>query len=178
MKVVLLLSLCISVSTYASLPPNTEIVICTTPQTAWAPFEYHKRTGNKELLGYNIDVMKEITTSHKLKLKHVVRPWKRCLMSLKSGEFHMIWPTSLNDERRRDYLYSRHSYELTPAYFYLKSKFPDGLTVKQVKENISSDLRCGLLGYNYKNFGFKNEDIARATKTHKGTSKNWHHGIL
>ncbi|WP_163835316.1 substrate-binding periplasmic protein [Spartinivicinus ruber] len=151
---------------HADIPPNTEILACTTPQTAWAPFEYHKRTGTKELVGYNVDVMEEIVKSYKLKLKHVIRPWKRCLGSLKSGEFHMIWPTSLNDERRRDYLYSRHSYELTPAYFYLKSQYPEGITVKQVREKISPDLRCGLLGYNYTNFGFKNEEIERSTKDH------------
>ncbi|MDE1465138.1 substrate-binding periplasmic protein [Spartinivicinus poritis] len=173
-KRVLLLA-CFAANAYADLPPNTEILACTTPQTLWAPYEYHDRKGNNELVGYNVDVMEEILKPYNIKLKHVIRPWKRCLESLKSGEFHMIWPTSLNEERRRDYLHSRHSYELTPAFFYLKSQFPSGLTADEVRNKISPDLRCGLLGYNYTNFGFNNEEIARTTKSHEALIARIHH---
>lgn len=153
-------------SAQSEIPPNTDILICSTPQTAWAPFEYHEKTEGK-LVGYNIDVIKEILKPYNLRRKDVIRPWKRCLNSVKSGEFHMIWPTSLNDERRRDYLFSRHSYELTPAYFYLKSKYPNSINSTQIRENVSLDLRCGILGYNYTNFGFKNDEVERSTKTHE-----------
>ncbi len=129
----------------------------------WPPYEYFYRENGiktKKMVGYSIDVLDEILSPYGLKYEFRVFPWKRVLANLASGEkIQLILPTSVNEQRKATYLVSRRAYSITPSYFYLKSKFPEGLAITRPEQLLEHGPVCGRLGFNYKNFGIENEDM-------------------
>ncbi len=134
----------------------------------WPPYEFFQRengTITKKVIGFNIDVLNEILSQHGLKYEFIFLPWKRCLRYLESGDkIQMILPTSLNEERKMKYLISDTAYTITPSYFYMKKKYPDGLKIIISDELTEYGKICGKFGYNYKNFGLENEIMDNGAK--------------
>jgi len=136
----------------------------------WPPFNFIKRQdGQKtqESIGYDIDVVTAILSEHKIKAKFVIQPWRRCLKKTKNGLFQVALSASSSAQRERDYLLSAAYYSLTPSYFYLKKKFPNGLAIKSAVDLKKHGEICGRHGYNYANFGLKNTDVRMGAKTYK-----------
>ncbi len=137
----------------------------------WPPYEYfHRENGvkTKQMVGYSIDVLDEILSPYGLKYEFRVFPWKRVLANLASGEkIQLILPTSINEQRKATYLISHQAYSITPSYFYLKSKFPDGLAITEPGQLLEHGPVCGRLGFNYKNFGIENEDMTNVADNFK-----------
>ncbi len=71
-----------------------------------------------------------------------------------------------NKERNKTYLFTRHYYEITPSYFYSKTRFPDGMGIEKVSDFKKYKV-CGLLGYNYVNYLIPPEDIDTTAKEFK-----------
>ena len=117
----------------------------------WPPYHYKKRENGKvttEVVGYGIDVLKKVLGSKGIKYDIRFKPWKRCLEEVKAGKkSHMILSATYNKERDEAY-YLIPWYTTSVQYFYSKKKFPDGLTIKDVKEFDKYNL-CGIRGYNY-----------------------------
>ncbi len=137
----------------------------------WPPYEFYERKDgviSKKVIGYNIDILNEIFAKHGLKFEFKEFPWKRVLSFLKSGEeIQMILPTSVNDERKENYLISKQVYSITPSYFYLKEKYPDGLSISTSNDLLQHPPVCGKFGYNYKNFDIDEKTMDKGAKDFK-----------
>lgn len=134
----------------------------------WPPFEFFQRENGRitdKIIGYNIDVLKDIFSKHGIKYHFRAYPFARCLVYLESGEkIQMLLSTSLNEERKSKYLVSDRVYTTTPSYFYLKKNFPNGLNIKNPDDVLAYGEICGRHGYNYVNFGLENKNVERYSK--------------
>lgn len=131
----------------------------------WPPYEFRRPSDKTKMVGYNVDVLEKIFEPYEITIEYRFLPWKRCLLELTTGDkIQMIFPTSLNDERRTKFLYTEPAYAISPAYFYLKEEFPDGLPITTPDELYDKGVICGKIGYNYTNFGLNNGLIERGAK--------------
>jgi len=134
----------------------------------WAPFHFYERGDDgkrtDEIVGFDIDLLRDILKENGINSHFSLLPWKRCLDYVKKNEnFQVVLSATANSERERDYLISSAYYTNTPSYFYVKNKFPTAPLVQK-----SSDLAeyrlCGRFGYNYANFGLENAKIDQGAK--------------
>ncbi len=128
----------------------------------WPPFHYFQRKGGEktsEIVGYDVDVLKEILEPKGFELEFSMIPWKRCLFEVSKGVRYQIGLSS-SFSKTRDLLYylSVPYYEVTPHYYYSKRHFPNGLKIDRFTD-LYNYKGCGLLGYNYAGFGVTNELI-------------------
>ena len=137
----------------------------------WPPYYFYKRINGektKEVIGLDIDIFNEVFTKNGINYSVKLLPWKRCLLSSKQGKkYDVIFGGSLNENRRANYVTTKGYYNLTPSYFYAKKAFPNGITIKQSLELGKQGKLCGLRGFNYINFGQKNEDIDMGSADYK-----------
>jgi polar amino acid transport system substrate-binding protein len=83
-------------------------------------------------------------------------PWKRCLYEVanftRSQTYEIAIEGTLNEERLKHYYVTPYVYSTTGGYWYSKTTYPAGPTVKS-----SDDLKrynlCGIYGYNYAGYG-------------------------
>ena len=146
----------------------------------WPPYEYFRRENGiktRIMEGFCIDVLNDIFSQHGLKYEFREYPWKRCLRYLESGEkIQMVLPTSVSTERKAKYLISHRTYSITPSYFYMKKKYPDGLAITGSDELSEHRPVCGRLGFNYQNFGVENKIIEKGAITFNALIKKLKHG--
>ncbi|WP_051303158.1 substrate-binding periplasmic protein [Psychromonas aquimarina] len=166
----ILLSLFSIVSLSQPAALNGEAVIFCVEEGEWPPFNYTKRVNEQktsETLGYDIDVINMIFSEYGIKAEFVVMPWKRCLLRTRKGVYQAVPSASSSPQREKDYLLSEAYYTITPSYFYLKKKYPHGLAIKNASELKKQGKICGRHGYNYVNFGLKNDDVCMGSRTYK-----------
>lgn len=131
----------------------------------WPPFEYYERVQGRKtetLTGVTVELTSMLFAEWGVKVRVVKYPWKRLLKELENGKLvQLIFPTSLNEERKQKYLVSQQVYSVTPAYFFLKDEFPEGLNIENKDDLVSYKPICGKLGYNYTNFDLSNRQVLR-----------------
>lgn len=157
-----------SLSLARELKPGMEVTFCH-GTGGWVPYDFFRmENGEKtrESIGYSIDVLNEILNEHGLKLKSHYYPWKRCLLKVKQGEIDLVLSATYSEERSKDYLLSIPYYSLTPNFFYMKSKYPQGISIASSEELFQYRM-CGLLGYNYENFGIPNDRVLMSVTSFK-----------
>lgn len=144
---------------------GTTIYIGVETNIDWAPYEFIKRQDGKSVgsvIGFNVDVLDEIFAKNGLKYEFVTHPWKRLLIYLDSNNgVDFIFPTALMEERGAKYLVSNKAYTITPSYFYMKKKYPNGLPIKSSQDLFKEGTVCGKHSYNYTNFGIDNKKVDR-----------------
>lgn len=164
----------------SGIPQGTLITIgIEESESEWPPYEYYERLNGKKtekLTGFTVELTANILKKQGLAVKVVSHPWKRLLKQLEVGDpVQLIYPTSLNAERREKYLVSDEVYSITPAYFYLKDRFPDGVRLKDPGELLSHKPICGRLGYNYVNFGLSNDQVIMGSYDYNHLLNLLHH---
>ncbi|WP_415896023.1 substrate-binding periplasmic protein [Neptuniibacter sp. PT34_22] len=164
----------------------------------WPPFSYFERlNGNKseKIIGYSVDVIKEIFDKHSIKFTIKLPPWKRCLVEVDKGnQFQMLLSAGLSSERAKKYLLSRPYYTTTRYYFWSKKVHPNGLEVdtsseKQAFLDLTEKYKMGLIhGYgtgalekagvdlSKTDSGSKTQD-ALVRKLHAGRIDNFYSGF-
>ncbi|AQS38273.1 amino acid ABC transporter substrate-binding protein, PAAT family [Shewanella psychrophila] len=128
--------------------------------TEFPPFNYFKRVkGLKtEPSGYDVDLLRLVFEPAGIEYQVIALPWRRCLKEVYDGIVDGAMSASLNPQRKRDYLPSAPYYHLNPSYFYLKFNYPDGLKISSMSELEERGKVCGIVGFNYLNFGWSNLD--------------------
>ncbi|MGI0118464.1 substrate-binding periplasmic protein [Zooshikella sp. RANM57] len=136
----------------------------------WPPYTFWKRVNGektKEVTGYDVDIITEILSKHKIKAVFFLPPWKRCLLEAeKNTNYQVALSSSYSDERKTRFLFTQSYYSITPKFFYSTKKYPNGPPeISSVKELLSYKV-CGLHSYNYTGFaeGIRNEDINMIAK--------------
>ncbi len=118
----------------------------------WPPYTYYRRVNGEpttEIVGYSLDVIRQIVSRQGLTFTIEMLPWQRCLQGVADGiHYDMLPSASYNEERAQTYYLSEAYYTTNSYYFYSKSNHPQGLDVTG-KADLKKYRVCGLLGYNY-----------------------------
>lgn len=135
----------------------------------WPPYTFYKRTSSGKktdtITGFSVDLIQRILIPKGISFNLELVPWKRCLKGVKKGRpFHMTLNASYSDRRNADYLMTRPYYHTTNYYFYSNRAHPKGLNIKSV-DDLQRYRVCGLLGYNYETYGFKEGEMDQGAKT-------------
>ncbi|MFT7184775.1 MAG: polar amino acid transport system substrate-binding protein [Pseudohongiellaceae bacterium] len=137
----------------------------------WPPYYYFKRVKGKktkEVGGLDLDLFEEIFTKNGISYSVELLPWKRCLKEVMKGEnYDIVFGGGLNEYRRANYITTEEYYTVMPSYLYSKNKFPAGIKAKTPSDLSKYGQRCGVAGFNYVNFGQRNEDIEMGAKNYE-----------
>jgi len=125
----------------------------------WPPFTYYHNNNRNALTGFAIDVIHMILDKNNISFSIVLTPWSRALRSVKEGDFHMLLNASYNEEREKLYYLSQAYYSLNYAFFYSKTKYPNGLEHLSVDQMKKKYKICGLMGYSYEDVGLKSNEV-------------------
>jgi polar amino acid transport system substrate-binding protein len=139
----IILATLISSSTYASSLKS--IKVCW--ESELKP-PYLMQTGEKQLHGLAVEWLEQIMRSNKIKLEHVVQPWKRCLISLQRGHVDIVPNSSLQESRKNFAYYSDELYRTHLDFYYLKNKIANAEQLTQA-EHFKLYVIGGIRGFNY-----------------------------
>ncbi len=157
-----LFSMLISNASADGIPSQGTINICS--EAGWPP--YIDVNKNKQNQGYDVDVLKKVFKPNNVNYSIKMLPWKRCVHWTKHGKkYQIVSSAGSNDERQKNFLFTRDYYSITPSFFYSKARFPDGPGVKSI-EDFKQLKVCGVLGFNYSNFLIPVEDIDTTAKNY------------
>lgn len=104
--------------------------------------------------GIAVDMVDEIFRRKNIRVQHVVRPWKRCLAEVESGEVDLVPNSSYREERARYALYSAPLYETHLVLFYTHRRFPAPPRITRI-EDLQAFRLGGILGFNYDQYAGK-----------------------
>ncbi|HRE19370.1 MAG TPA: transporter substrate-binding domain-containing protein [Rhodocyclaceae bacterium] len=137
--------------------PN-EIPVCDIGG-AWPPYAYNIYINSQEtdaVAGFSVDYIRTILARHQRTAHIELIPWRRCQKGVAAGNYAMLLNASLNPEREKTYLVSKPYYVVHDVYFYARSRLAPRIS------NLA-DLKklrlCGQEGYNYANFGLRDEEV-------------------
>jgi len=113
------------------------------------------------VLGYDVDVVREILEPLGIEAEFFMPSWKQCLEHSEGGNiFHVALSSSFNEQRNRYFLYSDYYYETILHYFYAKAQFQTPPTVLMAADLHGYGRVCGRYSYNYEGTGvFKNDQL-------------------
>ena len=98
--------------------------------------------------GIAVELVDDILARQKIRARHIVLPWKRCLADLESGLVNLVPNASFSEERTKYALFSRTLYTTHMVLFYNRLKYPS-----PPKISSESDMKAyrlgGILGFNY-----------------------------
>ena len=135
----------------------------------WPPYTFYERTpsgdSTKTITGFSVDLIQKILGPRGISFKLELVPWKRCLKGVKNGRpFHMALNASFSRKRAQEYYLTRPYYHTTNYYFYSNRIHPEGLGITSV-DDLHQHRVCGLLGYNYETYGFKEGNMDQGAKS-------------
>ena len=102
----------------------------------------------KQPIGIAVEMVSEIFTRNHIGVKHVIRPWKRCLDDAQKGTTDIVPNASYKAERAEFALYSKPLYDNNLVLFYNKQKFPTPPPL-QAAGDLAKYKIGGVLGFNY-----------------------------
>jgi polar amino acid transport system substrate-binding protein len=134
--IIFALMACLIAGTLSAEPVNLkgETVSICDDGSEWPPYTYYKRVNGKktdELVGYSVDVIREIFDKHGIKFKLKLLPWKRCQREMAEGKkYQMFLSGGLNRERIKTYYITQPYYFTKFYYFWSEKHHPNGLNIR------------------------------------------------
>jgi len=120
---------------------------------------------NSQPYGIAVDILKEIFTRQKIVVKHIILPWKRCLLSLEKQKVDIVPNSTYKMERAVFAYYSKPIYETHLGYLYKINHFKTKPVISRM-EDLESYIIGGMLGFNYSWYSDK-VSIQTGTSTRK-----------
>jgi len=103
----LVLSLLLAAPALSALAQSRELVVASS--ATYAPFAFENK--DKQIVGFDIDIINAIAKQQSLKLKIVNTPWSGIFAALNNGDVDLIISgVTINDKRKQ-------SYDFSPPYF-------------------------------------------------------------
>jgi polar amino acid transport system substrate-binding protein len=137
------------------------VAICE-DENEWPPYSYFLRAGGqrtRQVVGYAVDVIDEIFKRHQISYRIDMIPWTRCMAVAALGkEYQMVFNLSYNQDRVKNFLFSRAYYATTTYYFYSRKNNPQGLAITKPAD-VKKYRICGVRGYNYAGYGLAAGDV-------------------
>lgn len=138
----------------SSLFAGEEITFCS-DRAEWPPYSYYHRNndGSKDeskIVGASVDLLQAMTEVEDFKFKMIFIPWKRCLEEVKNYQEYKksegLTDAAINDERRKDYLYTKVVYSTNPGFFYSEARFSEGPKIVKLTD-LNNYKLCGNFNY-------------------------------
>ncbi|MDM8548731.1 transporter substrate-binding domain-containing protein [Desulfobacterales bacterium HSG2] len=143
----------------------------------WAPYSYKDPRNEERGIGISVDILHEILRRRNLKTEITIFPWKRCMYKVEKGEYQIITDSSRNSERERKYLISDPLYEVHHAFYYDKTRYPDGPGIRTV-EDVNSFSVGAIFGYDLDMYKFDITKIDSGTKNIDSLLKKLRHKYI
>jgi polar amino acid transport system substrate-binding protein len=167
------LTLCTTLLLLTQVSIAQPVKICD-DDSEWPPYSYFPRVEGKadrsHLTGAMIDLIGKIFELIQMDYSITAIPWKRCLYEVatfaQNQTYEMAIEGTLNEERLNRYYVTTYVYTTTGGYWYSKTKFPRGPSVKG-PEDLKNYSLCGIFGYNYAGYGVPPELISSWPKTYQ-----------
>lgn len=105
---------------------NRELTVASS--ATYAPFAFENK--DKQIVGFDVDIIHAIAKQQNLKIKLVNTPWSGIFAALNNGDVDLIISgVTINDKRKQ-------SYDFSPPYFAAKQLIavPKGSTVTSLKD--------------------------------------------
>jgi len=126
----------------------------------WPPFVYFERQNgvkSDQLGGMSVKLVQIIMGHYNLEYSLELLPWKRCLMGVQEGRYHMLLNATENEERLKNYWPSVAYSQISPYYFFLQGQ-QSAPTIKR-REDLANYRVGGILGYNYEYYGLHENQV-------------------
>ncbi|BEV71382.1 MULTISPECIES: ABC transporter substrate-binding protein [unclassified Paludibacterium] len=107
---------------------------------------------NGETHGATAELMRQMFLRLGLRYRITIMPWQRCKAYLKEGSYDMAPDVTYDPARLQDFRLSQAYYQTASTFFYLRSRFPNGMPVRHARELLPYQ-GCGLFGYSYARYG-------------------------
>jgi len=130
----------------------------------WPPYGYKDPRNEEMAIGITVDILHEIFRRRNLKSEITIFPWKRCEYNVKKGKYQVITDISRNSEREKKYLVSDPIYEVHHAFYYDKTRYPDGPGIRTV-EDVNRFSVGSVFGYDIDMYKFDITKVDSGTKT-------------
>ena len=130
----------------------------------WPPYGYKDPVNDRRGIGITIDILHEIFRRQNLKIETTIFPWKRCENNVKKGEYQVVTDISKNPERVKTFLVSDPLYEVRHAFYYDKTRYPDGPPITTA-EDVNRFSVGAIFGYDLNMYKFDITKIDSGTKT-------------
>jgi polar amino acid transport system substrate-binding protein len=106
----LALSLAAATLAFGAQAQNRELTVASS--ATYAPFAFENK--DKQIVGFDVDIINAIAKQQKLKIKLVNTPWSGIFAALNNGDVDLIISgVTINDKRKQ-------SYDFSPPYFAAK----------------------------------------------------------
>ena len=137
----------------------------------WPPFYYFEHIDGVKteiVKGLDIELFDEVFIKNGISYTVTLLSWSKCLAEVIRGtKFDAVFGGGLNEDRRENYLTTKGYYSVVPSYFHKKKTFPEGIDAKFSTDFASIGHLCGVKGFNYVNFGLKNEKIDMGSENYE-----------
>lgn len=160
-----LLAITLQANTAHSYSTDSNLKICSGNFAGYLSFTPNNKGG---LHGISYEIVKDIAESANKVVSFDILPWRRCLLYLTLEQpnrksYTLTTAATYNEKRAESYLFTKPFMVSRGYYFYTKKRFPTGLKLNNTRE-LSGYNVCGRTGFNYVQFGLKNEDVLRIGK--------------
>jgi len=122
----LALALAAATLTFGAHAQNRELTVASS--ATYAPFAFENK--DKQIVGFDVDIINAIAKHQGLKIKLVNTPWSGIFAALNNGDVDLIISgVTINDKRKQ-------SYDFSPSYFAAKQLIavPKASTVASLKD--------------------------------------------
>ncbi len=150
-------------------PWDGPVVSICDDQNEWPPYTYFQRVNgakSTQIVGYSVDIIKEIFAARGIAFKLTLLPWARCLDEVASGKkYQMALNLVGTAERDKKYWMTNTYYSIRDYYFYSRKHYPQGLPIKSMAD-LHNYKVCGILNYDHSNMGFKPGEIDQSATSY------------
>jgi polar amino acid transport system substrate-binding protein len=116
----------------ATMAPRATVVRACDDTNEWPPYTYRRPSGDGgfEVVGFSVDLLRQILARHRMTLEVELLPWKRCLEEVRHGQrFTMLLNASRTPQREQDYWFSPAYYDTRTLYIWSRRQYPAGLVL-------------------------------------------------
>ena len=149
--------------TTASAQANTEALRVCWEAELKPPYLMHDNTG--EITGITVDMVEAILKNQEKPIKHLLKPWKRCLHDIQAGTVDVVPNASYKPKRAEFSHYSSPLYATNLVLFFRRIEFLNRPKVSSL-EALSQYRLGGVHGFNYSFYNDKVKmDTSAKTRT-------------
>jgi polar amino acid transport system substrate-binding protein len=171
------LTLCATLFLFTQISIAQPVKICD-DKSEWPPYSYFPRVEGKadmsRLTGAMIELVDNVFALIEMDYTITAVPWKRCLYEVanfaQNQTYEIAIEGTLSEERLNRYYVTTYVYATTGGYWYSKTKYPQGPSVKSPRDLKNYNL-CGIFGYNYAGYGVSPDLISSRPKTYQAAFK-------
>jgi polar amino acid transport system substrate-binding protein len=141
----------------------------------YAPFIYSAPDNSNRVEGATAELVGEIFSRLGMPYQITLMPWVRCLAYVADGHYQIAMDAYYDQDRAKDYAFSRPYFTLTPQYYYSRKKYHNGLAIES-KSQLKNYQGCGIRGYSYGQYALSGNDLNTDSDDHAALIRKVEYG--